>query len=90
MSSSPPNKYPGHKVVVRGHTDNLGSEAINKTVSEKRTQKAREYLVAFPNVNPTHIIALGMRPSQPLAANTTQAGLALNRTVEVAVTSGGG
>ncbi len=79
------NRYPDHKVFVRGHTDSVGSEAMNKTVSEKRAQKVREYLVAYQNVNPTRITALGMGPSQPVATNATEAGRALNRRVEIAV-----
>ena len=79
------NRYPDHKVSVRGHTDSVGSEAMNKTVSEKRAQKVREYLVAYQNVNPTQITALGMGPSQPVATNATEAGRALNRRVEIAV-----
>ena len=79
------NRHPDHKVSVRGHTDNVGSEAMNKTVSEKRAQKVREYLVAYQNVNPTRITALGLGPSQPVATNATEAGRALNRRVEIAV-----
>jgi outer membrane protein OmpA-like peptidoglycan-associated protein len=79
------NRYPDHKVSVRGHTDSVGSEAMNKTVSEKRAQKVREYLVAYQNVNPTQITALGMGPSRPVATNATEAGRALNRRVEIAV-----
>lgn len=79
------NKYPDYRVVVRGHTDNVGSEAINKAVSEKRAQKVREYLVVYQNVNPTQITAIGLGPSQPVATNATEAGRALNRRVEIAV-----
>ncbi len=79
------NRYSSHKAVVRGHTDSMGSESINRTVSEKRAQKVREYLVAYQNVNPIRITALGMGPSQPVATNATEAGRALNRRVEIAI-----
>ena len=82
------NKYPDHKVIVRGHTDSVGSEGLNKTVSEKRAQKVREYLVIYQNVNPARIGATGLGPSQPVATNATEAGRALNRRVEIAVLTG--
>jgi outer membrane protein OmpA-like peptidoglycan-associated protein len=81
-------KYPDNKVVVRGHTDSTGSESANRTVSEKRANKVREYLVAYQNINPSQISALGLGPSQPAATNATEAGRALNRRVEIAVQVG--
>jgi outer membrane protein OmpA-like peptidoglycan-associated protein len=81
-------KYPDHKVVVGGHTDSTGSESTNRTVSEKRANKVREYLVAYQNVNPSQITAMGLGPSQPAATNATEAGRALNRRVEIAVQTG--
>ena len=81
-------KYPDHKVVVRGHTDSTGSESTNRTVSEKRANKVREYLVAYQNVNPSLVSAEGLGPSQPAASNATEAGRALNRRVEIAVQTG--
>jgi len=81
-------KYPDHKVVVRGHTDSTGSESTNRTVSEKRANKVREYLVAYQNVNPSLVSAQGLGPSLPAASNATEAGRALNRRVEIAVQTG--
>jgi outer membrane protein OmpA-like peptidoglycan-associated protein len=82
------NKYPDQKVVVRGHTDSVGSEAINKTISEKRAERVKEYLIASQYVNPANITAEGLGPSQPVATNDTEAGRALNRRVEIAVLTG--
>jgi len=81
-------RYPDHKVVVRGHTDSTGSESTNRTVSEKRANKVREYLVANQNLNPLQITAMGLGPSQPVANNATETGRALNRRVEIAVQTG--
>jgi len=81
-------KNPDHKAVVRGHTDSTGSESTNRTVSEKRANKVREYLVAYQNVNPSMVSAQGLGPSQPAASNATEAGRALNRRVEIAVQTG--
>jgi outer membrane protein OmpA-like peptidoglycan-associated protein len=78
-------KYPQNAVVVRGHTDSQGSPAANEAVSEKRGQKVREYLVVDQNIDPNRITAQGLGPTQPVATNTTEAGRALNRRVEIAI-----
>ena len=78
-------KYPQNAVVVKGHTDSQGSPAANEAVSEKRGQKVREYLVANQNIDPNRITAQGLGPTQPAATNTTEAGRALNRRVEIAI-----
>jgi outer membrane protein OmpA-like peptidoglycan-associated protein len=80
--------YPNYKVVVRGHTDSTGKQEVNQTLSEKRAQKVREYLVAYKEILPTHMEALGFGDSQPVATNKTQAGRALNRRVEIAIQTG--
>ena len=81
-------KYPQNAVMVRGHTDSQGSLAVNEAVSEKRGQKVREYLVANQNIDPNRITAQGLGPTQPVAANTTEAGRTLNRRVEIAIQTG--
>jgi outer membrane protein OmpA-like peptidoglycan-associated protein len=80
--------YPGHKAVVRGHTDARGSQAANQAVSEKRAMKVREYLVAYQNIPAGGITAEGMGPNQPVATNASEAGRALNRRIEVIVLMG--
>jgi outer membrane protein OmpA-like peptidoglycan-associated protein len=80
--------YPHYKVVVRGHTDSVGKQEVNQALAEKRAQKAREYLVAYQDLQPTRVTAEGVGPSQPVATNTTEAGRALNRRVEIAIQTG--
>jgi outer membrane protein OmpA-like peptidoglycan-associated protein len=78
-------KYSEYAVVVRGHTDGQGSQATNEAVSEKRAQRVRDYLVVNQNIAPARITAAGLGPSQPAATNSTEAGRALNRRVEIAI-----
>ena len=80
--------YPQHKVIVRGHTDSVGKQEANQALSEKRAQKVREYLVSYQDIQPTRVTAEGVGPSQPIATNSTEAGRALNRRVEIAVQVG--
>ncbi|MDO8955736.1 MAG: OmpA family protein [Deltaproteobacteria bacterium] len=76
------------KVIVRGHTDSVGKEEVNQALSEKRAQKVREYLVAYQDIQPTRVTTQGVGPSQPVATNTTEAGRALDRRVEIAIQTG--
>jgi OOP family OmpA-OmpF porin len=77
--------YPVRKIIVRGHTDGTGSEAINQAVSRKRANRVRKYLVTDQEVPPERIVAEGLGPSRPVATNATKAGRALNRRVEIVV-----
>jgi len=77
--------YSNNQVVVRGHTDSVGKETTNQAISEKRSQRVREYLVAYQDIPSTRITAIGLGPSQPVASNSTEAGRALNRRVEITI-----
>lgn len=77
------NAYPDYQVIIRGHTDSLGTPALNQGLSEKRAQKVREYLVAYQNILPSKIIAEGKGSSEPVAPNDTEPGRMLNRRVEI-------
>jgi len=78
-------KFSPPKVTVRGHTDSVGKPNINQALSEKRAEKVREFLVVYQDIPPARIIAEGVGFSQPVATNSTEAGRALNRRVEIAV-----
>ena len=80
-------KFSPPKITVRGHTDSVGKPASNQALSEKRAQKVREYLATYQDIPPAHIIAEGLGSFQPVATNSTDAGRALNRRVEFAVTA---
>jgi outer membrane protein OmpA-like peptidoglycan-associated protein len=80
--------YPDNKVVARGYTDSTGKQATNQALSEKRAQKIREYLVAYQNIVPGRITAEGIGSAQPIATNTSEAGRALNRRVELTILTG--
>jgi len=78
-------KFSPPKITVRGHTDSVGKPNINQALSEKRAEKVREFLVVYQDIPPARIIAEGVGSSQPVATNSTEAGRALNRRVEIAV-----
>jgi len=76
------NQYGKTTVTVIGHTDSVGSNAANQTLSENRAQSVLNYF-AGQNVNPLRLQAYGKGETEPRADNGTEAGRQLNRRVEL-------
>jgi outer membrane protein OmpA-like peptidoglycan-associated protein len=76
--------YPDLKLDIEGHTDAIGSDEYNQTLSEKRAEGVRGYLVSS-GVVPDHVTALGLGKSNPVADNATASGRKLNRRVDMVV-----
>ncbi|MEY4748909.1 MAG: hypothetical protein RIQ60_1123 [Pseudomonadota bacterium] len=70
------------QVEVIGHTDSVGSEASNNALSLGRAHSVRDYLVAH-GVPTNRVATTGRGEREPLADNTTEAGRARNRRVEI-------
>jgi outer membrane protein OmpA-like peptidoglycan-associated protein len=73
---------PDIRIEVAGYTDNTGSAAINRRLSSARAIAVRAYL-ARKGVAPSRMVARGYGPASPVATNTTAAGRAQNRRVEL-------
>jgi len=76
---------PSLKIAVEGHTDNVGGTAMNQTLSEKRANAVRDYLVSA-GISGDHITADGKGEESPIATNKTAAGRQQNRRVELVIT----
>ncbi|HWY21392.1 MAG TPA: OmpA family protein [Candidatus Acidoferrum sp.] len=76
--------YPDLKLQVEGYTDAIGSDEYNQTLSEKRAEAVRDYLVSS-GVSMNNVAAQGMGKADPVADNSTAAGRKLNRRVEMIV-----
>ena len=76
--------YPDLKLQIEGHTDSIGSDEYNQTLSEKRADTVRAYLVSS-GVSPDNVAARGMGKADPIGDNSTAAGRKLNRRVEMIV-----
>ena len=74
---------PDADVAILGHTDNVGTEKANQSVSEKRAQAVAKHLEAQGVAAKQLKDVLGMNFSQPVASNDTEEGRAQNRRVEV-------
>lgn len=75
---------PSTTVRVVGHTDSTGSDAVNGPLSVNRAQSTRDYLVGR-GVNATRIAIDGRGSREPIADNSSDAGRARNRRVEIFV-----
>ena len=69
---------------VMGHTDSVGSDAYNQTLSEQRAASVANYL-ANQGVNRARIATRGYGESQPVASNDDEVGRAQNRRVNIRV-----
>jgi outer membrane protein OmpA-like peptidoglycan-associated protein len=76
------NKYEGANLFIDGHTDSNGSDASNLTLSQKRTDSVRAYLIS-KGIAPGRLTATGYGESKPIADNKTALGRAKNRRVEL-------
>lgn len=76
--------YPDLKLQIEGYTDSIGSDEYNQTLSDKRAEAVRDYLVS-QGVSMNNVTAQGMGKADPVADNSTAAGRQLNRRVEMIV-----
>jgi OmpA-OmpF porin, OOP family len=72
------------KVTLSGHTDNVGSDAYNQKLSERRVAAIRDY-VGKKGVDAGRISGQGFGESKPIADNKTREGRSKNRRVEIKV-----
>lgn len=78
------NQNPVTTVRIVGHTDNVGSDAVNNPLSVNRAAATRDYLVSR-GVASNRIAIDGRGAREPIADNATAAGKAKNRRVEIFV-----
>jgi OOP family OmpA-OmpF porin len=76
--------YPDLKVVIEGHTDNIGTAEFNKELSQKRADAVKQYMVE-KGIDANRITAKGFGFERPIASNDTEEGRQKNRRVEAAV-----
>ncbi|NLA66752.1 MAG: OmpA family protein [Gammaproteobacteria bacterium] len=71
-------------VEVAGHTDNIGTDAVNQRISEQRASAVANYLIGQGLMRERFEI-VGFGKTMPIADNSTEQGRALNRRVEIRV-----
>lgn len=76
--------YPGLKLQVEGYTDSVGSDEYNQKLSENRADAVRNFLMT-QGVAQDGITSTGYGKANPVADNSTSAGRAKNRRVQLVV-----
>jgi len=77
-------KKPTFKLLIDGHTDNVGSAASNMRLSKNRADAVKTYLVN-KGIDPARITAKGYGLTRPIASNKTAEGRQKNRRVEFTI-----
>jgi outer membrane protein OmpA-like peptidoglycan-associated protein len=76
------NEYPTAKFTVEGHTDSVGSDKLNQSLSEARALSVKDYLTSH-GVDQFRLSSKGYGESNPIDTNNTTKGRANNRRVEI-------
>ncbi len=77
--------FPGHKIIVEGHTDDRGERSTNMRLSEKRAYAVMQYLRKTLSIPSGEIDAVGYGPDKPVGTNTTAEGRAKNRRIDIII-----
>ncbi|MES9991528.1 MAG: OmpA family protein [Candidatus Thiodiazotropha sp.] len=77
-------EYPDKTLLIEGHTDNVGSDAYNQDLSERRAISVKNALMQA-GVDGARIDTMGLGESQPITDNSTSAGRLKNRRVEIVI-----
>jgi len=76
------NRYETANLIIEGHTDSKGDDDYNMTLSQKRTESVKTYLME-KGIMESRLTATGYGETQPIADNKTSIGRAKNRRVEL-------
>jgi len=73
-------------VMVEGHTDSVGSEAYNMTLSQQRAESVRNFLVEnFARLSTVQFTVRGFGETRPIGDNSTEEGRSMNRRVDIII-----
>jgi len=77
--------FPDRKMLVEGHTDDLGDKTTNMRLSEKRAYAVMQYIRERLSIPADRISAMGYGPDKPIGTNTTDEGRAKNRRIDIVI-----
>ncbi|WP_172795590.1 OmpA family protein [Paludibacter jiangxiensis] len=77
-------EYPSVKILIEGHTDNVGTESYNMELSGKRAKAVVDFLMTG-GIAADRVNFKGYGATRPLATNDTEQGRALNRRTEIEI-----
>lgn len=76
------NQHPGISVRLSGHTDFLGSDDYNLTLSRNRARSVADHLIS-KGIHPNRVISYGFGKTRPIALERTDEARKINRRVEI-------
>jgi len=76
------NSMSGSKFEIAGHTDDVGNDVANKTLSQNRANSVLDYLVS-KGISKSNFTAVGYGETKPVSSNSTEDGRQSNRRVEI-------
>ncbi|MCB2222150.1 MAG: OmpA family protein [Bacteroidetes bacterium] len=80
------NIFSESQIVIQGHTDSQGGDSMNMTLSQKRADAVREYLMAnMPDYDQSNIASVGFGETKPVENNETNYGRSQNRRIDVVI-----
>jgi outer membrane protein OmpA-like peptidoglycan-associated protein len=80
--------YPQGRVELSGHTDAQGSDAYNRTLSQRRADAVKTWLVSRHGVDGAKVTTRGEGEARPVADNASEEGRQRNRRVEALIHKG--
>ena len=78
------NQYQDRSVIIEGHTDSVGSTDSNFSLSQRRADTVKSYLVS-QGVSATRLVSSGKGEGTPVSGNESATGRQQNRRVEVII-----
>lgn len=69
------------KILIEGHTDNVGTKSANQKLSLERANSVANYLKSKHKIEESRIAIIGHGPQVPIADNQTEEGRGTNRRV---------
>jgi len=79
------SSIPGIKILVTGHTTNIGTEDYLQELSYARAKSVADYLILLGACEEPNVTIAGYGGSRPIADNATPQGMAANRRVEITI-----
>jgi outer membrane protein OmpA-like peptidoglycan-associated protein len=80
------NIFSESRIVIKGHTDSQGGDSMNLTLSQKRADAVKAYLMAnMPDYDQSNIASVGYGESKPIENNETKYGRSKNRRIDVVI-----
>ena len=78
-------RYPDTTASIEGHTDDVGSDADNLALSQRRADRIVNHLVQHHGIAPARLSAFGHGESRPIADNGSEEGKRRNRRIEAVI-----